>query len=123
VGERTDFNLRFEQVAKMVIPAKRFKPKITKEEHRLQAHLKKEGIPFTPQTKIKTKSGRTYLVDFLIPPNIVVEVGHIGITDIQEDEDLKETGYTVLRFQNKEINHKIKKVMQTIKKTIGETQK
>jgi len=103
----------------MVFPAKRFKPKVTEEEYRLRAYLKKEGIPFTPQIKITTKSGRTYLVDILVNENIVVEVGHVGLTDIQEDEDLRESGYTVLRFKNKEVNRNIKKVVETIKKARG----
>jgi len=98
---------------------KRSKPKITREEYRLRRRLKKEGIPFTAQAKIKTKSGRAYLVDILINEKIVVEVGYISATDIQEDADLRESGYTVLRFRNKEVNRNIAKVIATIKKVRG----
>jgi hypothetical protein len=42
---------------------RRFKPKITEAERRLCTRLKKEGIPFKSQAKVKTKSGRRYLVN------------------------------------------------------------
>ena len=86
---------------------KPFRPTITKYERRLQTRLRKEGIPFKAQAKIHTKSGRTYLVDILIPPSLVIEVGYINKADIQEHEDLKQTDYTVLHFKNREINEKL----------------
>jgi very-short-patch-repair endonuclease len=95
---------------------RRFKPKITEAERRLCARLKKEGIPFKSQAKVKTKSGRRYLVDLLINESIIVEVGYVGLIDVQEDEDLRGSGYTVLRIKNKEVTHNIKKVVETIKK-------
>jgi len=94
---------------------KPFKLTITKYERRLCNALKHAGIPFTPQAKIKTKSGRTYTVDIFIPTTLIVEVGFINEIDIQEHEDLKQTGYTVLPVPNKEIKQNIDKVVSTIK--------
>jgi very-short-patch-repair endonuclease len=65
--------------------------------------MEKRGIPFEAQKRVYTKSGRRYLVDFLIPPKLVVEVGYISAEDMQEDQDLRDSGYTVLRYRNKEI--------------------
>jgi len=104
-------------------PVRRFKPKVTRAEKLLCAELRKEGIPFQPQVKIKTKSGRTYLVDILVNEKIVVEVGYVGLTDIQEHEDLRESGYTVLHFRSQEIMRNlkkgnIKKIVEAIRKTM-----
>jgi very-short-patch-repair endonuclease len=108
----------------MAFPStRRFKPIVTKTEYRLRARLTKEGIPYNAQARVKTKSGRTYLVDMLINENIVVEVGHIGLIDIQEDEDLRDSGYTVLRIKNKEVTRNIRKVVETIKKARGAAHK
>jgi very-short-patch-repair endonuclease len=100
----------------MAFPVRRFKPKVTKEERRLCAYLRKEGIPFTAQARVQTQSGRRYLVDMLIDGSIVVEVGHIGVIDLQEDDDLRNSGYIVLRFKNKEVMCNVKLVAETIKK-------
>jgi len=95
---------------------KPFKPIITKYERKLWHALKKEGIPFTAQLKVATKSGRTYTVDIAIPTHLIVEVGFINEVDIQEHEDLRQTGYTVLHFPNTEIKNNIRAVIETIKK-------
>jgi very-short-patch-repair endonuclease len=96
-------------------PVRRFKPKVTKEERYLCRHLRKERIPFTAQARVQTQR-RRYLVDMLIDGFIVVEVGHVGVIDLQEDEDLRSSGYIVLRFKNKEVMHNVKMVTETIKK-------
>lgn len=97
---------------------RRFKPKVTRAEKLLCARLKEKGIPFTSQAKITTKSGHRYLVDILINPKIIIEVGYVGLTDIQEDEDLRESGYIVLRFKSKEVISNTKHVIEKIKKAI-----
>jgi very-short-patch-repair endonuclease len=105
-------------MTEMVFPSKikRFRPKITKAEYQLRNRLKKGGIPFQAQAKIHTKSGRNYLVDLLIDNHLVVEVGYVGITDIQENQDLQDSGYTVLHFKNEEVLRNLKTVVETIKK-------
>ena len=101
----------------MVFPVRHFfKPKVTKEERRLCAYLRKEGISFTAQARVQTQSGRRYLVDMLIDGSIVVEVGHIGVIDLQEDEDLRNSGYTVLRVKNKDVTRNVHAVVEAIKK-------
>jgi very-short-patch-repair endonuclease len=65
--------------------------------------------------KVATKSGRTYTVDIFIPKKLVIEVGYINEIDIQEREDLQQTGYTVLNFRNKEVQNNIQSVIQAIK--------
>jgi len=94
------------------------KPKVTKYEYRLREALKKEGIPFRPQLRVATKSGRTYTVDIAISPTLIIEVGYIGNIDIQEHEDLKETGYTVLHFKNKEVQNNLSNIIKTIKQAM-----
>jgi very-short-patch-repair endonuclease len=71
-----------------------------------------------------TKSGRRYLVDLLLDPKLVVEIGFVGFEDIQEDEDLKASGYTVLRFKNKEVKSDLAGVCDQIdheRKCLAET--
>jgi len=100
------------------------KPQATSSENKLHRALIKEGIPFVAQKRITTKSGRDYTTDIvilkdfkIIPKNLmIVEVGYVNGADIQEYEDLMQTGYTVLHFKNKEIEKNINKVVQTIKK-------
>lgn len=99
----------------MTLFPKPFKPIVTKYERKLCHALKQESIPFTPQKKIRTKSGRTYTVDIFIPPTLIIEVGYINPTDIQEHEDLKQTGYTVIAVPNKEIQNNLHKIVQLIK--------
>lgn len=94
--------------------AKPFQPKVTPEEKCVQRRLERRKIPFEPQKHIQTKSGRRYLVDFYIPPKIVVEIGYIGAEDVQEDEDLKDSGYTVLRFRNGEVKRDVGAVCNQI---------
>jgi very-short-patch-repair endonuclease len=93
-----------------------FKARATSTERKLCRALEEKGIPFVTQMKIATKSGRTYFVDIVLPQKIVIEVGFMNEIDIQEREDLIQTGYTVLNFQNKEVNNNIQDVIQTIKK-------
>lgn len=55
-------------------------------------------------------------MDIFVPPRIVVEIGYVGPEDIQEDEDLKASGYTVLRFKNDEVRGDIAAVIEQIRK-------
>lgn len=93
-----------------------FKCVVTSHELRVRKRLTKKGIPFQPQKRIKTQSGRVYRVDIFVPPRIVVEIGYVGPEDIQEDEDLKASGYTVLRFKNDEVRGDIAAVIEQIRK-------
>lgn len=88
---------------------------MTKAELRLRRRLKKENVPFQAQVKVHTSNGRNYLVDLLIDNHIIVEVGYVGITDVQENEDLRKDGYTVLRFRNNEVRRSLSGVVETIK--------
>jgi very-short-patch-repair endonuclease len=81
----------------------KFKPRVSPYEKRVRKRLERRRIPFDAQKQITTKSGRRYQVDLFVPPKLVVEIGFVGIEDIQEDEDLKASGYNVLRFKNKEV--------------------
>jgi very-short-patch-repair endonuclease len=101
----------------MTMRIRKFKPIVTRYEMQVRRRLEKKGVPFTPQKKIYTKSGRNYLVDIFIPSKIVVEVGYIGNADVQEDEDLKASGYIVLRFRNKEVRRNVAAVVEQIEKT------
>ena len=94
----------------------RFKCVVTSHELRVRKRLTLKGIPHKPQERIRTKSGRVYRVDIFIPPHLVVEIGHVGPEDIQEDEDLKASGYTVLRFKNDEVRANVVAVVQQIQK-------
>jgi len=94
----------------------KFEAKATSTEHKLCRALKENGIPFLPQQKVATNSGRIYIVDIAIPEKLIIEVGYINEIDIQELEDLQQTGYTVLHFPNKEVQDNIQNVIQTIKK-------
>ena len=92
------------------------KLKVTGTERRLCHVLQRRGVPFVPQRKVATTSGRAYTVDVFIPKKIVIEVGYVNDVDVQEYEDLKQTGYTVLHFRNKQVQNHIQGVMHTIKK-------
>jgi len=105
---------------------RRFAPKVTKAEMMLFHALNKAGIPFKTQVYIKTKH-RDYLVDFLISPNMVVEVDGKShdleirqMKDALKDQHLTEIGYKVLRFKDPEIKKNINNVLTTIKKLVGE---
>lgn len=76
-----------------------------------------KGVPFKAQERIRTRSGRVYRVDVFVPPLLVVEIGHVGAEDVQEDEDLKASGYTVLRFKNVEVCDSVAAVVEQIMKT------
>jgi very-short-patch-repair endonuclease len=96
------------------IEGRRFTPKVTRPELILRRRLRKRGIPFVPQKRIKTTSGRRYLVDLLFAPKLVVEVGYIGDEDVQEDEDLRVDGYTVLRYSNRQVTQDVGKICDEI---------
>jgi very-short-patch-repair endonuclease len=100
-------------------PAPRFKVVVTSHELRVRKRLTLKGIPHKPQERIRTQSGRAYRVDIFIPPHLVVEIGHFGPEDIQEDEDLKASGYTVLRFKNDEVCANVASVIQQIQKVLN----
>jgi very-short-patch-repair endonuclease len=91
------------------------KARATSTERKLCSVLKEKGINFVAQMKVATKSGRTYTVDIFIPKKLIIEVGYINEIDIQEREDLQQTGYTVLNFRNKEVQKNIQSVIQAIK--------
>jgi very-short-patch-repair endonuclease len=91
------------------------KAKATSTERRLCRVLEEKGIPFVAQMKVATKSGRTYTVDIFIPKKLIIEVGYINEIDIQEREDLQQTGYTVLNIPNREVQDNIQNVIRTIK--------
>jgi very-short-patch-repair endonuclease len=93
-----------------------FRCVVTIYEYRVRKRLEKKGIPFKAQEKIRTVSGRAYRVDIFLPPRLVVEIGHVGFEDLQEDEDLKASGYTVLRFKNVEVRKNLAGVVQQIQK-------
>jgi len=101
--------------------------KVTKPEIWLRKALRKARMPFKAQEKIKCKSGREYVVDILVRKRLVIEVdGTIHDTpqqqyqDKQRDQDLIESGYTVLRIRNYEIRENLKTVIKNIKKTLKE---
>jgi len=104
---------------------RKFAPKVTKAEMTLFHALNKAGIPFKTQIYIKTKH-RDYLVDFLISPNIVVEVdgkSHNSeirkMKDTLKDQQLTDLGYMILRFKDSEIKKNINTVIATIRRLVG----
>jgi very-short-patch-repair endonuclease len=93
---------------------------------RLFHALNKAGIPFKTQIYIKTKH-RDYLVDFLVSPNIIVEVDGKShdlemrqMKDALKDQHLTELGYTVIRFKDQEIKKNVNSAIEIIRKLVGE---
>jgi very-short-patch-repair endonuclease len=93
-----------------------YKARATSTERKLWRVLEEKGISFMAQMKVATRSGRSYTVDIFIPERLVIEVGYLNEIDIQELEDLQQTGYTVLHFRNKEVQNRIQSVIQIIKR-------
>ncbi len=80
-----------------------------------------EGYKFRRQHII-----RTFIVDFYCPDvRLVIEIdGGIHQTQLEYDQirecDLREMGYEVLRFQNKEVENNLSFVLESIKKKLTE---
>ncbi len=78
----------------------RGKPVVTRWEDRLATILKRAGISYQRQVKVKV-----YSVDFLIPPNTIVEVtGSVHktrqIRDLTRIQQLEVWGYRVIIIPN-----------------------
>jgi len=78
---------------------------VSNAERRLAAALRRKGVPFRAQARI----GR-YVVDFLIPPDVVVEVEglvHYLDQNVRHDlrrlRDLEAMGYVVYRIEARDV--------------------
>ena len=92
--------------------------KVSKAEVRLAEYLRRWGIPFEPQRKIKTAGG-PFTVDFLVGRMCVVECeGAVHSYKVAADNEretlLRGAGYDVLRFPNFLIFNNISEVLKTI---------
>jgi very-short-patch-repair endonuclease len=93
----------------------------TDSERLLAKELGRRGILFRSNYTIYCSNGRTYVVDFLLERNLVVEVmgrvhwkEDVRTKDVIRREALRSDGYLVLEFLNIEVFCSVRKVADSI---------
>lgn len=107
----------------MIEMARRRAPKVTKAQRRFFFKgLAGAHIPFDMEQTVKGASGRSYRVDGVVQPKIVVEIDG-GVhsfprkqtADFKRDRDLREAGWTVIRFPNWEVREQLGSCVAAVK--------